>query len=150
VLSGSSDVSGVVYFSQGCLGHAASATTVSGTIKGLDASSSRGFHVHELGDATDGCMSSGSHYNPLKFNHGAPSDHKRHVGDLGNIKSNSSGIAEFSFEDRLLSLKGPFSILGRTVVVHEGTDDLGKGNYSDSLTTGHAGGRAACGVIGTP
>ena len=30
----------------------------------------------------------------------------------------------------------------------QGTDDLGKGGFEDSKTTGHAGGRAACGVIG--
>ncbi len=27
-------------------------------------------------------------------------------------------------------------------------DDLGKGNFPDSKTTGHAGARVACGVIG--
>ena len=32
--------------------------------------------------------------------------------------------------------------------VHEGVDDLGKGGHEDSLTTGHAGGRLGCGVIG--
>ena len=32
--------------------------------------------------------------------------------------------------------------------VHADPDDLGKGGFPDSLTTGHAGGRLACGVIG--
>lgn len=50
--------------------------------------------------------------------------------------------------DKQISLIGPYSIVGRSVVVHAGTDDLGKGGHADSLTTGNAGGRAACGVIG--
>ena len=36
----------------------------------------------------------------------------------------------------------------RTIVVHAGTDDLGKGGHEQSKTTGNAGGRPACGVIG--
>ena len=32
--------------------------------------------------------------------------------------------------------------------VHAGEDDLGRGGHEDSKTTGHAGGRLSCGVIG--
>ena len=54
----------------------------------------------------------------MEKKHGAPSDSERHFGDLGNIQSISSGIAKFSFTDKLLTLNGPFSIIGRSVVVH--------------------------------
>ena len=72
----------------------------------------------QLGDATSGCLSAGAHFNPFSKTHGAPSDTNRHVGDLGNIQSNSSGVASFSFTDKVITLNGPFSIIGRSVVVH--------------------------------
>ena len=50
--------------------------------------------------------------------------------------------------DNQIPLTGPNSIVGRAVVVHAGEDDLGKGGHDDSLTTGHAGGRLGCGVVG--
>ena len=50
--------------------------------------------------------------------------------------------------DHLVKLIGPLSVIGRAVVVHADRDDLGKGGHELSLTTGNAGGRVACGVIG--
>ena len=135
MLSGNSDVSGTVQFSQT---HAIGPVTISGVIKGLKKDAKHGFHVQsvpapssfhaylsnrsalrsQFGDATDGCTSSGSHFNPFGTTHGGPGDHKRHVGDLGNIQSNSSGFATFSFTDKVISLNGPLSVIGRTLVVH--------------------------------
>jgi Cu/Zn superoxide dismutase len=37
---------------------------------------------------------------------------------------------------------------GRSVIVHEDPDDLGKGSYEDSKTTGHSGARIGCAIIG--
>ena len=39
-------------------------------------------------------------------------------------------------------------MIGRSIIIHEGVDDLGKGGFDDSKTTGHAGARLACGIIG--
>lgn len=72
----------------------------------------------------------------------------RHVGDLGNCEADKDGIATISFTDKIISLSGKNSIIGRGVVVHEGEDDLGLGGHDLSSTTGNAGGRLACGIIG--
>jgi superoxide dismutase, Cu-Zn family len=123
-------------------------TVIAWNITGLDASAQRGFHIHTAGDLSKGCASAGGHYNPFSKDHGAPSDEVRHVGDLGNIKSDAAGNAVGKTEDPLVKLWGPTSVIGRAIVVHGGTDDLGKGGHPDSKKTGNAGARPACGVIG--
>lgn len=80
--------------------------------------------------------------------HGGPKDEVRHAGDLGNIHADNTGVAQFTNVDSFISLVGAHNILGRAVVVHADTDDLGRGGFTDSLSTGHAGSRLACGVIG--
>jgi len=107
-----------------------------------------GFHIHEFGDNTNGCISAGAHFNPHDKVHGAPEDEIRHVGDLGNVEAGVNGVAKVNITDKLLTLSGPLSIIGRSVVVHADPDDLGKGGHELSKTTGNAGGRSACGVIG--
>jgi len=117
-------------------------------INGLKPNSSHAFHIHETGDLRDGCNSLGGHYNPFNKNHGGPRSKDRHVGDLGNITSDKNGIVKRNMTNDLIKLSGKYSVLGRGFVIHEGKDDLGKGCHTDSLTTGHAGARIACGVIG--
>eukprot|EP00256_Glycine_max_P056403 XP_014623908.1 uncharacterized protein LOC100780008 isoform X1 [Glycine max] len=93
-------------------------------------------------------LSLSPHFNPFKKDHGAPSDDKRHAGDLGNIAAGPDGVAEISIRDRQIPLTGVHSIIGRAVVVHADPDDLGRGGHELSKTTGNAGARVACGIIG--
>uniref|UniRef100_O22668 Superoxide dismutase [Cu-Zn] n=1 Tax=Panax ginseng TaxID=4054 RepID=SODC_PANGI len=143
VLSGSGGVSGVIHFTQEEDGP----TTVTGKLSGL-APGLHGFHVHALGDTTNGCLSTGPHYNPANKEHGAPEDETRHAGDLGNVTVGEDGTAEFTIVDKQIPLIGSGSIIGRAVVVHADPDDLGKGGHELSKSTGNAGGRLACGFIG--
>ncbi|PHH78491.1 hypothetical protein CDD80_6759 [Ophiocordyceps camponoti-rufipedis] len=120
---------------------------VSGTLRGLTPGL-HGFHIHEKGDTSQMCAGAGPHFNPFKQNHGAPSDHVRHVGDLGNIRADYDGIARVSIYDSTISLVDPTrNILNRAVVVHADKDDLGRGGQKESLTTGNSGSRVGCGVI---
>lgn len=107
-----------------------------------------GFHIHEFGDNTNGCISAGAHFNPHGKTHGGPTDETRHAGDLGNVIANAEGVAKVNISDAQISLTGANSILGRTLVVHADEDDLGKGGHELSATTGNAGARLACGVVG--
>lgn len=145
ILKGDQNVSGVVTFTQS---DESQPTTISWEITGNDANALRGFHIHAFGDNTNGCTSAGPHFNPFRKNHGAPEDDERHVGDLGNITTDGNGVAKGTKQDTLVKLLGENSVIGRSIVVHDATDDLGKGGNADSLKTGNAGGRAACGVIG--
>jgi len=140
--SGNSNVTGLVKFVQVEGGK----TIINAKIQGLKAGK-HGFHIHEYGNLIDGCISAGAHYNPFKKDHGGPNDETRHVGDMGNIESDGES-AILVYEDSTIQLTGPYRIIGRSVVVHADEDDLGKGGFPDSKTTGHAGARLACGVIG--
>ncbi|KAL8560595.1 hypothetical protein ACOMHN_054055 [Nucella lapillus] len=120
---------------------------VTGEITGLD-EGKHGFHIHEFGDTTNGCLSAGSHFNPKGQNHGGQDSAERHVGDFGNIDADKDRIAKVNMVDKQISLTGPHSIIGRCLVVHKDEDDLGKGGNPESLKTGNAGPRQYCGIIG--
>ena len=108
-----------------------------------------GFHVHEAGDLSDKCDGACAHFNPYHKNHGGPNSYERHVGDLGNIYFDVHGNAKIKMVDDYIKLRGTKSnIIGRSIVIHLQKDDLGLGGHSDSLTTGHAGPRITCAVIG--
>lgn len=120
--------------------------SIKGKITGLKPGY-HGFHIHKSGDLRNGCDSLCAHYNPFNKTHGGIKDKTRHVGDLGNIFANKNGVANINITDNLVKLSGKYSVIGRSIIVHEDEDDLGKGGFKDSLTTGHAGNRIACGII---
>jgi Cu-Zn family superoxide dismutase len=141
VLSG--DVSGAVKFIE-----EGNKVKVDLDIKGLKPNFEHGFHVHQAGDLSEGCTSACAHFNPFNATHGGPESKVRHVGDLGNIKTDKNGKAKYSFYDPMIKLRGKCNIIGRMIVIHDKTDDLGKGGDAESLKTGNAGKRIACAVIG--
>ena len=118
-------------------------------IIGLKQNSLHGFHIHEAGDLSDKCTSMCSHFNPYGKTHGCPGMTKRHVGDLGNLKTNSKGQSNYTFYDDCIKLRGiKANIIGRGLIIHADEDDCGKGDNAESLKTGNAGKRIACAVIG--
>ncbi|XP_071397214.1 extracellular superoxide dismutase [Cu-Zn] [Centroberyx affinis] len=102
--------------------------------------SERAIHIHQFGDLSKGCSAAGPHFNPLGQNHA------NHPGDLGNFGS-SRGRVRVSVTAKA-TLFGTESVLGRSVVLHERKDDMGKGGDEESLRSGNAGQRIACCVIG--
>jgi Cu-Zn family superoxide dismutase len=118
-------------------------------LSGLKKNHKHGFHIHEYGDMSDGCESMCAHFNPFGKKHGDPNTTNRHVGDLGNIQTDENGNAKYQFTDSMIKLRGKkCNILGRGLIIHADTDDLGKGNNDLTHITGNAGKRIACSVIG--
>lgn len=112
---------------------------VTGRVSGLTPGE-HGFHIHEFGDlsAVDG-TAAGGHFNPDGHDHGSPGDEKHHAGDLGNITADDEGVAKIDILQKGLMLH---FVIGRSIVVHAGKDDL------KSQPAGDAGPRVAVGVIG--
>ena len=119
-----------------------------GEVAGLD-DGKHGIHIHQYGDLTEGCKSACAHFNPRHASHGGRTSKVRHLGDLGNVTS-KKGKSNFNLLARDVSLRlaNKHNIVGRMIVVHADRDDLGQGGDAESLVTGNAGKRLACGVIG--
>jgi len=106
-----------------------------------------GFHIHKAGDLRgNGCQGLCEHYDIGHHVHGGgpTSKKERHTGDLGNIEI-TSGHLRKSYELHGVKVE---DLWGRSIIVHEDQDDLGKGPFEDSLVTGHSGKRMACAIFG--
>lgn len=158
-------------------------------ISGLQPHQRHGFHVHAkpaqgAASLQQSCAACGGHFNPLNQPHGSifVDRTKRHVGDLiNNLLADATGRARVQFTDELLSLvatpERPYTVVGKSIVVHQGVDDLGQqgsiieppclvhdgrivpgkrqvgrryaesDKRHESTVTGNAGARLACGNI---
>lgn len=103
-------------------------------------------HLHEKADcsAADG-TSSGGHWNPTFENHGKwGAAEGYHRGDIGNFEVGENGVGVVSFETDQWCIgcgDEKRDILGKAVIVHEGTDDY------TTQPTGDAGARVSCGGL---
>jgi superoxide dismutase, Cu-Zn family len=96
-----------------------------------------GMHVHMGVD----CAAPGEHLNPQNAPHG-PSNAAsgaRHLGDLGNVTADASGMVEEMLRDTMLGDDSSF--VGKVLILHEGQDDL------STQPGGDSGDPIACGVI---
>ena len=103
-----------------------------------------GLHIHQYGRCEDEGKAAGGHYNPDGSKHGfLPTDGfgSAHAGDLGNIDVRGDGVGTLALTVHGLRLSGgPYTVGGRSIVLHETADDFGQ-------PTGNAGGRIGCGII---
>jgi superoxide dismutase, Cu-Zn family len=112
-----------------------------------------GFHVHAVGQCVPPFTSAGGHFNPAGVGHGD------HAGDFPSLLVNDDGTAELRFTTDRFSLADLFDADGSALMVHANRDNYANipdryhshatdtfGPDPDTLATGDAGARQACGV----
>ncbi|TXG92925.1 superoxide dismutase family protein [Rhodococcus rhodnii] len=133
---------------------------VSAEVEGLEAGF-HGFHVHQVGvceansappngGAPGNFLSAGGHLHS-EGDEGHPA-----AGDLTSIQVREDGVGELVTTTSGLTLDDLRADGGRAVIVHEGADNFANiptryapgGPDEETLSTGDAGARAACGVVG--
>lgn len=135
-----SEVDGNVIFKQN-----GDVVTMIAVMSGLN-EGTHAIHLHETADcsAADG-TSTGGHWNPLGQPHGKFGDEKGyHKGDIGNFEANADGNGTITFITKEWCIgceDETKNILGKAIIVHQGSDDF------QTQPTGAAGGRISCGGI---
>ena len=119
--------------------------TMTAPLSGLN-EGEHAIHIHESADCSspDG-KSTGGHWNPTAQPHGKwGAETGYHKGDIGNFKVDANGKGEIKFttdEWCLTCEDSTKNILGKAIIVHQGTDDF------TSQPSGAAGSRISCGAI---
>lgn len=126
-----SDLEGTIYFYGVHDG-----TVVVANIKNMpDDDKFHGFHIHEgkncTGTMQEPFKNAGGHYNPTNM------PHPNHVGDLPPILSSNGIVFSAFYTNRFY----PEDIVGKTIIVHEMSDDF------MTQPSGNAGTMIACGEI---
>lgn len=136
-----SDASGTVTFKTDENGE----VTMTATLMGLEPGT-HAIHLHENADcsAEDG-KSAGGHWNPTNEKHGEWGDSEGyHKGDIGNFEADADGNGSITFttDEWCIGCEDPnMNIVGKGIIVHQGTDDF------TSQPSGDAGARVSCGGI---
>jgi Cu-Zn family superoxide dismutase len=133
-------------------------------LKGLP-EGKHGFHIHEKGfqdiencsDIEDCCKELGGHFSvdeKWSLSNLNGTKHGQHEGDLSFNIISENGLARHQFKFKNISLfQNKYNIMNRSIVIHKDEDDMGLAFYEDdeknieSLITGNAGERIACGEI---
>ena len=114
-------------------------------LSGLD-EGEHAIHIHEKADCSsvDG-KSTGGHWNPTAQPHGKWGDTTGyHKGDIGNfsVGADGKGHVEFVTNEWCIGCgDNTKDIMGKAIIVHQGTDDF------TSQPSGAAGSRVSCGGI---
>ncbi|WP_293912773.1 superoxide dismutase family protein [Deinococcus sp.] len=149
ILDGSGRPLGTATFVQ-----SGSGTKITVSVSGLAPRSRHGLHLHAGASCADsednGSLvkfgAAGAHFDPLNTKrHAGPlvSANRGHAGDLPYLMANARGEAVAVLNTTRLSVRqGPISVLGRSIIVHEGGD-----SYDDLKPNGGGGGRIGCGVV---
>ena len=119
--------------------------TLEAHIFGLDPGT-HAIHLHEKADcSSDDGKSTGGHWNPTFEPHGAwGSSEGYHRGDIGNFEADKEGNGKVTFSTDQWCLgcdDETKNVLGKAIIVHQGTDDL------TSQPSGAAGARISCAGI---
>ena len=113
-----------------------------------------GFHIHGTGQCVPPFTGAGGHFNPG----GGP--HGQHAGDMPVLLVNENGTGQTSFVTDRFTIHQLDDADGSAVIVHQNPDTYANiperyhshtedtfGPDSETLATGDAGARLACGVI---
>jgi Cu-Zn family superoxide dismutase len=140
---------GTVKFTPGPGGGTAVRLSAEGLTTGF-----HGFHVHAVGQCVPPFTSAAGHLNPTAAPHGD------HAGDMPPLLVAQDGTAKAWFTTDRFTVPDLMDSDGSAVIVHAGPDNLANiptryhshtydvfGPDQDTLATGDAGGRVACGVV---